>query len=163
MLSLPLKAEETSCINFSLSSLSEASQTEPDTFKPLDLQSSKHAFSSSWCEPFDTYPRTYDLLHAAGLFSIERKRCNMTTIMLEMDRIFETWRTCIRKGHYQLMSELQEIGNAKRSHTTLRETAEGPHASYRVLLCEKKFEKKVKSSVDKHHTKKKRNSKGKRV
>lgn len=26
------------------------------------------------CEPFDTYPRTYDLLHAAGLFSIERKR-----------------------------------------------------------------------------------------
>ncbi|XP_059666309.1 probable methyltransferase PMT11 isoform X2 [Cornus florida] len=26
-----------------------------------------------WCEPLDTYPRTYDLLHAAGLFSIERK------------------------------------------------------------------------------------------
>lgn len=26
------------------------------------------------CEPFDTYPRTYDLLHAAGLFSVERKR-----------------------------------------------------------------------------------------
>ncbi|XVF39239.1 hypothetical protein PTKIN_Ptkin01aG0019600 [Pterospermum kingtungense] len=27
-----------------------------------------------WCEPFDTYPRTYDLLHAAGLFSVEKKR-----------------------------------------------------------------------------------------
>lgn len=26
------------------------------------------------CEPFDTYPRTYDLLHAAGLFSVEKKR-----------------------------------------------------------------------------------------
>lgn len=26
------------------------------------------------CEPFDTYPRTYDLLHAANLFSVERKR-----------------------------------------------------------------------------------------
>lgn len=26
------------------------------------------------CEPFDTYPRTYDLLHAAGLFSREEKR-----------------------------------------------------------------------------------------
>lgn len=26
------------------------------------------------CEPFDTYPRTYDLLHAAGLFSVEQKR-----------------------------------------------------------------------------------------
>ncbi|KAL1309133.1 hypothetical protein AAHE18_17G156300 [Arachis hypogaea] len=42
-----------------------------------------------WCEPFDTYPRTYDLLHASGLFSIEknRKKCNMSTIMLEMDRM----------------------------------------------------------------------------
>ena len=26
------------------------------------------------CEPFDTYPRTYDLLHASGLFSKEQKR-----------------------------------------------------------------------------------------
>lgn len=26
------------------------------------------------CEPFDTYPRTYDLLHAFGLFSNEYKR-----------------------------------------------------------------------------------------
>lgn len=26
------------------------------------------------CEPFDTYPRTYDLVHASGLFSIEKKR-----------------------------------------------------------------------------------------
>lgn len=29
------------------------------------------------CEPFDTYPRTYDLLHAAGLFSVERKRYSL--------------------------------------------------------------------------------------
>ncbi|XP_051116595.1 probable methyltransferase PMT11 isoform X2 [Andrographis paniculata] len=27
-----------------------------------------------WCEPFDTYPRTYDLIHAAGLFSVEQKK-----------------------------------------------------------------------------------------
>ncbi|XP_028090506.1 probable methyltransferase PMT10 [Camellia sinensis] len=26
-----------------------------------------------WCEPFDTYPRTYDLLNEAGLFSIEER------------------------------------------------------------------------------------------
>lgn len=26
------------------------------------------------CESFDTYPRTYDLLHAANLLSVERKR-----------------------------------------------------------------------------------------
>ncbi|KAH1153022.1 hypothetical protein GLYMA_18G034800v4 [Glycine max] len=27
-----------------------------------------------WCEAFDTYPRTYDLLHAANLLSVEKKR-----------------------------------------------------------------------------------------
>ncbi|MCI13551.1 putative methyltransferase PMT11-like, partial [Trifolium medium] len=27
-----------------------------------------------WCEPFDTYPRTYDFLHAANLLSVEKKR-----------------------------------------------------------------------------------------
>lgn len=32
------------------------------------------------CEPFDTYPRTYDLLHAAGLFSVERKRYNTLSL-----------------------------------------------------------------------------------
>lgn len=32
------------------------------------------AFSMGRCEPFDTYPRTYDMLHASGLFSKEQKR-----------------------------------------------------------------------------------------
>ena len=87
----------------------------------------------------------------------------MTTIMLEMDRILRPGGRVYIRDTINVMSELQEIGNAMRWHTTLRETAEGPHASYRVLLCEKKFEKKVESSVDKHHTKKKkRKSKGKR-
>ncbi|KAF5203725.1 S-adenosyl-l-methionine-dependent methyltransferases superfamily protein [Thalictrum thalictroides] len=27
-----------------------------------------------WCEPFDTYPRTYELLHASGLFTVEKRR-----------------------------------------------------------------------------------------
>ncbi|KAL8542191.1 hypothetical protein ACS0TY_003161 [Phlomoides rotata] len=40
-----------------------------------------------WCEPFDTPPRTYDLLNAVGLFSVEQKRCNITNIMLEMNQI----------------------------------------------------------------------------
>jgi SAM-dependent methyltransferase len=111
-----------------------------------------------WCEPFDTYPRTYDLLHAAGLFSIERKRCNMTTMMLEMDRILRPGGRVYIRDTINVTSELQEIGNAMRWHTSLRETAEGPHSSYRVLLCEKRFE-----SSEKRRTKKRRKTKGKRA
>lgn len=33
------------------------------------------------CEPFDTYPRTYDLLHAAGLFSVEQKRYKLCILV----------------------------------------------------------------------------------
>ncbi|KAL0914205.1 hypothetical protein M5K25_017717 [Dendrobium thyrsiflorum] len=40
-----------------------------------------------WCEPFSTYPRTYDLLHLDGLFTAESHRCEMKFILLEMDRI----------------------------------------------------------------------------
>ncbi|KAL3575238.1 hypothetical protein D5086_023339 [Populus alba] len=40
-----------------------------------------------WCEAFSTYPRTYDLIHANGVFSLYKDKCNMEDILLEMDRI----------------------------------------------------------------------------
>ncbi|KAL9421582.1 hypothetical protein AB3S75_033954 [Citrus x aurantiifolia] len=92
-----------------------------------------------WCEPFDTYPRTYDLLHAAGLFSVERKRCNMSTIMLEMDRMLRPGGHVYIRDSIDVMDELQEIGKAMGWHVTLRETAEGPHASYRIFTADKRL------------------------
>ncbi|CAL1374577.1 unnamed protein product [Linum trigynum] len=92
-----------------------------------------------WCEPFDTYPRTYDLLHASGLFSVERKRCNMATIMLEMDRILRPGGRAYIRDTLDVMEELQEIANAMGWHSALHDTSEGPHASYRILVCDKRL------------------------
>jgi hypothetical protein len=41
------------------------------------------------CEPFSSYPRTYDLLHANYLFSHYKNKegCVLEDIMLEMDRL----------------------------------------------------------------------------
>lgn len=40
------------------------------------------------CEPFPTYPRTYDMLHANGLLShLSTERCDLMDLFLEMDRI----------------------------------------------------------------------------
>lgn len=42
------------------------------------------------CEPFSSYPRTYDLLHASNLFTHYRNQgdgCLLEDIMLEMDRL----------------------------------------------------------------------------
>ncbi|XP_010505659.1 PREDICTED: probable methyltransferase PMT11 [Camelina sativa] len=92
-----------------------------------------------WCEPFDTYPRTYDFLHASGLFSIERKRCDMSTILLEMDRILRPGGRAYIRDSIDVMDEIQEITKAMGWHSSLRDTSEGPHASYRILTCEKRL------------------------
>ncbi|WOH12407.1 hypothetical protein DCAR_0831910 [Daucus carota subsp. sativus] len=91
-----------------------------------------------WCEPFDTYPRTYDLLHANGLFSVEKKRCNVSTIMLEMDRILRPGGHVYIRDTLSVMDELQAVGNAIGWHVSMRETSEGPHASYKILTCDKR-------------------------
>ncbi|KAL6128185.1 hypothetical protein ACLB2K_071541 [Fragaria x ananassa] len=92
-----------------------------------------------WCEPFDTYPRTYDLLHAAGLFSVEKKRCNISTIMLEMDRMLRPGGRVYIRDALAVMDELQAIGNAMGWKVNLRDTSEGPHASYRLFMAEKRL------------------------
>ncbi|XVE55257.1 hypothetical protein DITRI_Ditri03aG0144800 [Diplodiscus trichospermus] len=91
------------------------------------------------CEPFDTYPRTYDLLHAAGLFSVEKKRCNMSTIMLEMDRMLRPGGRVYIRDSVSVMGELQEIATAMGWVPALHETGEGPHASWKILISEKRM------------------------
>ncbi|AES99430.2 probable methyltransferase PMT11 isoform X1 [Medicago truncatula] len=90
-----------------------------------------------WCESFDTYPRTYDLLHASYLLSVEKKRCNVSSIMLEMDRILRPGGHVYIRDSLSIMDELLEIAKAIGWQATLRDTAEGPHASYRILVCDK--------------------------
>lgn len=90
-----------------------------------------------WCEPFDTYPRTYDLLHASGLFSIERKRCNVSNIMLEMDRILRPGGRAYIRDSVKVVEELLEIAKAMGWRAAVHDTSEGPHASFRVLTCDK--------------------------
>ncbi|KAH7567957.1 hypothetical protein ACOSP7_009747 [Xanthoceras sorbifolium] len=91
-----------------------------------------------WCEPFDTYPRTYDLLHAVGLFSLEQKRCNISTIMLEMDRMLRPGGHAYIRDSVSVMYELQQMASAMRWVHALHDTGEGPHASWKILICEKR-------------------------
>ncbi|KAK6131486.1 hypothetical protein DH2020_034772 [Rehmannia glutinosa] len=91
------------------------------------------------CEPFDTYPRTYDWLNAAGLFSVEQKRCNITNIMLEMDRILRPGGRVYIRDITAVIDQLQEIAKAIGWVTFMFDSGEGPHSNWKLLTCEKRL------------------------
>lgn len=66
-------------------------------------------------------------------------RCEMSTILLEMDRILRPGGRAYIRDSIDVMDEIQEITKAMGWHTSLRDTSEGPHSSYRILTCEKRL------------------------
>ncbi|KAL0439638.1 UNVERIFIED_CONTAM: putative pectin methyltransferase QUA2 [Sesamum latifolium] len=57
---------------------------------PLILDRGFIGLLHDWCEPFPTYPRTYDLVHAEGLLSLEfgvQPRCQLIDLFAEIDRL----------------------------------------------------------------------------
>lgn len=57
--------------------------------------------------------------------------------MLEMDRILRPGGVVYIRDSLSIMDELQEIAKAMGWRVSLRETFEGPHASERILVCDK--------------------------
>ncbi|MBA0843351.1 hypothetical protein Goarm_000548, partial [Gossypium armourianum] len=65
-----------------------------------------------WCEPFPTYPRTYDLLHANGLLShLTSERCGLMELFIEMDRI-------LRPEGWVVLSDKLGVIELARAHAT---------------------------------------------
>ncbi|KAL2598212.1 hypothetical protein GLYMA_11G232400v4 [Glycine max] len=57
-----------------------------------------------WCESLNTYPRTYDLVHASFLFKHLMQRCDIVVVAVEIDRI-------MRPDGYLLVQDSMEIIN----------------------------------------------------
>lgn len=68
-----------------------------------------------------------------------RHKCKVSGIMLEMDRMLRPGGTVYIRDSISVMSELQEIATATRWVCTLRDTGEGPHASWKILTCDKRM------------------------
>ncbi|KAL8112781.1 hypothetical protein AgCh_020183 [Apium graveolens] len=91
-----------------------------------------------WCEAFSTYPRTYDLLHADGLFTSESHRCDMKFVLLEMDRI-------LRPNGYAIIRESSFYTDAVATlakgmkWSCRKEDTEYGVEKEKVLICQKKL------------------------
>ncbi|KAK4367177.1 hypothetical protein RND71_015057 [Anisodus tanguticus] len=83
----------------------------PDTL-PIIFDRGLIGTYHDWCESFNAYPRTFDLLHSIFLFGNLSQRCDLVDVAVEMDRV-------LRPGGYLLVQDtiqmIKQLGSILRS------------------------------------------------
>ncbi|KAL5705218.1 putative pectin methyltransferase qua2 [Ranunculus cassubicifolius] len=91
-----------------------------------------------WCEPFPTYPRTYDMVHAQGLLTIESnqlKKCTTLDLFTEMDRILRPEGWVILRDTAPLIEKARAI--ATRLKWDARVVQIEGNNEEKLLICQK--------------------------
>ncbi|CAN0928487.1 Probable methyltransferase PMT24 [Linum grandiflorum] len=89
----------------------------PDTL-PIIYERGLFGMYHDWCQSFNTYPRTYDVLHADHLLSVVRKRCNLVGVIAEVDRILRPEGKLIVRDNAETITEVEKL--AKSLHWDVR-------------------------------------------
>ncbi|PWZ19559.1 putative methyltransferase PMT17 [Zea mays] len=92
-----------------------------------------------WCEAFSTYPRTYDLIHADKVFSSYQDRCDITYILLEMDRILRPEGTVIIRDNVEVLVKVQAITGGMRWKSQIMDHESGPFNPDKILVAVKTY------------------------
>lgn len=96
-----------------------------------------------WCEPFSTYPRTYDLIHVAGISSLIRDpafgntRCSLVDLMVEMDRILRPEGTAVMRDAVEVIDKVVRIAGAIRWKVKVHECEPESRGAERILVATK--------------------------
>ncbi|KAL8161042.1 hypothetical protein V2J09_012531 [Rumex salicifolius] len=62
-----------------------------------------------WCESLNTYPRSYDLLHANFLFNTLPERCDIIDVVVEVDRVLRPDGWFVMRDSKELMNKVSAI------------------------------------------------------
>ncbi|CAM8916142.1 unnamed protein product [Rhodiola kirilowii] len=92
-----------------------------------------------WCEAFSTYPRTYDLIHANGVFSLYKGKCGFEDILLEMDRILRPEGAVIFRDEVDTLVQVKKILSGMRWDTKLVDHEDGPLVLEKILIAVKQY------------------------
>lgn len=102
-----------------------------------------------WCEPFSTYPRTYDFLHVSGLEALIKdsasgeKRCSLVDLMVEMDRILRPEGTVVVRDSPEVLEKVNRVAEAVRWTTSIHDREPESSGGERILVATKTFWKAV--------------------
>ncbi|TQE12834.1 hypothetical protein C1H46_001480 [Malus baccata] len=80
-----------------------------------------------WCEAFPTYPRTYDLIHAGGVFSIYQ------------DRILRPEGTVVFKDTVEILVKIKAITDGMRWKSQIMDHESGSFNPEKILLAVKTY------------------------
>ncbi|KAL5725431.1 hypothetical protein ACHQM5_008575 [Ranunculus cassubicifolius] len=92
-----------------------------------------------WCEAFSTYPRSYDLIHANGVFTLYKDKCNIEDILLEMDRILRPEGTVIFRDDVDVLMKVKKIVAGMRWKSEMVDHEDGPIIREKVLFSVKQY------------------------
>ncbi|KAI3452899.1 hypothetical protein Pfo_009562 [Paulownia fortunei] len=108
---------------------------------PLILDQGFAGVLHNWCEPFPTYSRTYDMLHAKGLLShLASERCSMVDLIFEMDRILRPEGWVIISDKVGLIESARTVVSQLRWEARVIDLQNG--SDQRLLVCQKPFVRK---------------------
>ncbi|GJP51831.1 hypothetical protein CLOM_g10962 [Closterium sp. NIES-68] len=80
----------------------------PDSL-PIVFERGLVGIYHDWCEAFNSYPRSYDLLHADHTVSQEVGRCDVTFVLLEMDRMLRPEGWAIFRDHAHMEGSIRNL------------------------------------------------------
>ncbi|KAI3777547.1 hypothetical protein L1987_47347 [Smallanthus sonchifolius] len=107
------------------------------------IKKCKKDSSADMCEAFSTYPRTYDLIHANGLFSLYKDkracRCSYEDILIEMDRILRPEGTVIIRDSESEVMKVKRIVSGMRWNTKMVDSEDGPLVPEKILFAVKQY------------------------
>ncbi|XP_062097753.1 probable pectin methyltransferase QUA2 [Humulus lupulus] len=114
--------------------------TSGPNYLPLILDRGYVGVLHDWCEAFPTYPRTYDMVHAEGLLSLETKqqhRCTMLDLFAEIDRVLRPEGWVIFRDRAPLIETARALTTGLKWDARVIEMES--NSDERLLICQKPF------------------------
>ncbi|XP_059459820.1 probable pectin methyltransferase QUA2 [Corylus avellana] len=112
--------------------------TNRPNYLPLIMDRGFVGVLHDWCESFPTYPRTYDLVHAAGLLSLEigqQHRCTSLDLFTEIDRLLRPEGWVIIRDTASLIESARAL--TARLKWDARVVEMESNSDERLLICQK--------------------------